>query len=278
MTGGLGNQMFIYALYLRMRRHHPNTRIDLSDMMHYDVHYGYEIPSVFNTPHTEFCLPRWAKKVMEFLFFRTILERHEHGSLKHYDGPVYWPLVYYKGFYQRLDYLSGIENEVRKTFCFDIHKTSKETQEMLRRIEADKTAVSLHVRRGDYMLPQHYASVGCVCNIEYFKKAIEQANALIEQPHYYIFSDDPSWVRENLPVTGAVYINWNKGTSSWQDMMLMAQCRHHIICNSTFSWWGAWLGTHEKSVIICPNQWRADDGGDVPLYPSEWIRIKYHSI
>jgi hypothetical protein len=69
VTGGLGNQMFIYAFYLRMKKYYPKVRIDLSDMMHYKVHYGYEMHRVFNLPHTEFCINQPLKKVIEFLFF-----------------------------------------------------------------------------------------------------------------------------------------------------------------------------------------------------------------
>ena len=74
MTGGLGNQMFIYAMYLKMRAVFPDTKIDLSDMVHYRVHYGYEMNKVFNLPRTEFRINRSLKKIIEFLLFKTILE------------------------------------------------------------------------------------------------------------------------------------------------------------------------------------------------------------
>ena len=77
VTGGLGNQMFIYAFYLRMKKYYPKVRIDLSDMMHYKVHYGYEMHRVFNLPHTEFCINQPLKKVIEFLFFKKIYERKQ---------------------------------------------------------------------------------------------------------------------------------------------------------------------------------------------------------
>ena len=69
MTGGLGNQMFIYAFYLKMKKLFPHTKIDLSDMMHYHVHHGYEMNRVFALPHVEFCMNRTGKKILEFLFF-----------------------------------------------------------------------------------------------------------------------------------------------------------------------------------------------------------------
>lgn len=75
--------------------------------------------------------------------------------------------------------------------------------------------------------------------LPYYKNAIAEMENRITGPSYYVFSDDISWVKENIPLKKAVYVTWNKGEDSWQDMMLMSHCRHHIICNSTFSWWGA---------------------------------------
>ena len=274
MTGGLGNQMFIYALYLRMKHHHPKTHIDLSDMQHYHVHHGYEMNHVFRLPQTELCMPQWVKKTMEILFFRVILERHEHGSLRHYDGSVYWPLVYYKGFYQNLAYLEGYEEEIRRTFTFDLSKASSRSLAWADRISADPQSVSLHVRRGDYLQPEHYKSIGCVCQLPYYVRAVAKMNDCVEQPHYYVFTDDMQWVNENLPIKDATYIDWNRSKDSWQDMMLMSRCHHHIICNSTFSWWGAWLNAGKETIVVCPDHWYADDKGNIPLYPSNWIRVE----
>lgn len=273
MTGGLGNQMFIYALYLRMRRRYPHTRIDLSDMMHYRAHNGYELPRVFRTPPSEVCLPRWVKKIVEFLFFRTILERHERGSLRHYDGPVRWPLVYYKGFYQRTAYLEGIEDEVRQVFRFHEEQASARTQALLRQIEGDAHAVSLHVRRGDYQQEPFYSTIGCVCTETYYLRAIEALRQRVPGMHCYVFSDDPGWVRARLALPEAVYVDWNHGPDSWQDMMLMLACRHHIIANSTFSWWAAWLGSGQGRITVAPARWYAGQPLAPDLYPAHWLRV-----
>ena len=273
MTGGLGNQMFIYALYLRMKSRYPNTHIDLSDMMHYHIHHGYEMNRVFGLPKEEVIWPQWAKKLLEVFLFRIILERHEHGSLRHYDGRVCWPWVYYKGFYQKLIYLEGYEDEIRKTFTFDLTKASERSRLMAEQMDADSKSVSLHVRRGDYLKEKHFASVGCICQLPYYQEALGKMETLVEQPHYYVFSDDMQWVKDNLPLDHVTYIDWNRGEDSWQDMMLMTHCRHHIICNSTFSWWGAWLNNQHGGVVVCPDHWYAGDHGQVPLYPTDWVRV-----
>lgn len=86
------------------------------------------------------------------------------------------------------------------------------------------------------------------------------------------FSDDIAWVKENLPLPKAFFIDWNKGTESWQDMMLMSRCRHHIICNSTFSWWGAWLNPRENKTVIMPERWfRHCETPDI--CPDKWIKV-----
>lgn len=153
MTGGLGNQMFIYAFYMKMKRLFSNTRIDLSDMMHYHVHNGYELHRIFQQlPEDEFCMPQKTKKVIEFLFFKTILERKQDlTTLRAFFKRRLWPLVYFKGFYQDERYFKDIEDEVRGAFAFNTALCNEKTLRMLRQIEADEDAVSLHVRRGDYL-------------------------------------------------------------------------------------------------------------------------------
>ena len=143
---------------------------------------------------------------------------------------------------------------------------------MLKQIEVDDQAVSIHIRRGDYLLPRHWANTGSVCQLPYYKNAIAEMENRITGPSYYVFSDDISWVKENIPLKKAVYVTWNKGEDSWQDMMLMSHCRHHIICNSTFSWWGAWLNPRKEKIVIAPCRWFQHK--ETPdMYPKEWIKV-----
>ena len=132
VTGGLGNQMFIYAFYLRMKKYYPKVRIDLSDMMHYKVHYGYEMHRVFNLPHTEFCINQPLKKVIEFLFFKKIYERKQApNSLRAFEKKYFWPLLYFKGFYQSERFFADIKDEVRESFTFDKNKANSRSLNML---------------------------------------------------------------------------------------------------------------------------------------------------
>lgn len=272
ITGGLGNQMFIYAFYMQMKKHFSDTRLDLSDMVHYKVHHGYEMHRVFNLPKVEFCINQILKKVIEFLFFKTILERKQNHSMEAYQKKYRWPFVYFKGFYQSERYFSEISNEIRSTFTFNLDIANSRSLAMMKKIDADENAISLHIRRGDYLNPEHYDSIGCICQLPYYQNAICAMNKNLARPSYYVFSDDIAWVKDNIKLPQATYIDWNKGKDSWQDMMLMSHCRHHIICNSTFSWWGAWLNPRKDKTVLCPEKWF--NHSEAPyIYPSTWIKI-----
>ena len=273
MIGGLGNQMFIYAFYLKMKHHYPDTNIDLSDMVHYKVHNGYEMNRIFDLSQTEFCINRTLKKILEFLFFKKIYERRQDPStLYPYEKRYFWPLLYFKGLYQTERFFFDIKDDVRKAFSFNLNIANPESLELLKQIEVDDQAVSIHIRRGDYLLPRHWANTGSVCQLPYYKNAIAEMENRITGPSYYVFSDDISWVKENIPLKKAVYVTWNKGEDSWQDMMLMSHCRHHIICNSTFSWWGAWLNPRKEKIVIAPCRWFQHK--ETPdMYPKEWIKV-----
>ncbi len=272
VTGGLGNQMFMYALYIAMKKTFPNTRLDLSDMQHYHAHHGYEMNHVFNLPKTEFCINQKLKKVLEFLFFKTILERKQKGSLDAYRKPIAWPFIYFKGFYQSERYFKDVEADVRKVFTFNSALFNEKSKALLQLLEKDECSVSLHVRRGDYLQPKFWKNNGSVCQLPYYHNAVKAMAQHVASPHYYVFSDDIEWVRENLPLPHATFIDWNKGKESWQDMMLMSHCRHNIICNSTFSWWGAWLNAHPGKIVVTPNRWYAS-GDDPYIVPKGWLRV-----
>ena len=266
MAGGLGNQMFIYAMYLSMhKRFGESVRIDISDILHLHPHNGYELHDVFCLPPCEFRANRLLKKVLEGTLFRIILERHQHGSMKAYREPIYWPWIYYKGFYQNERYFADVEQEVRQAFTFIAKKANHQSRLLMERLQADPYAVSIHVRRGDYVSPQYWQNMGQYTSKIYFLNALERMRALVPQAHFYVFSDDLLWVRQNLPLSDATFVDWNMGKDSWQDMMLMSLCRHNIICNSTFSWWGAWLNGNPEKTVLAPDRWSL-------LYPTPYLK------
>ena len=164
MTGGLGNQMFIYAFYLRMKKRHTNTRIDLSDMMHYNVHHGYEMHRVFNLPKTEFCINQPLKKVIEFLFFKKIYERKQDpSSLLPFDKKYLWPLLYFKGFYQSERFFADMENDIRIAFTFNSDLFNEKTQAMLTQIKHNLSNHKTLQRMSDYRNEQMDRAAFLLC-------------------------------------------------------------------------------------------------------------------
>ncbi len=274
MTGGLGNQMFIYAMYLDMhKRFGDNVKIDITNLLHYHVHYGYELRKIFHIPPCEFHTSRIVKKLLECTIFRIILERHQHGSMDAYRNPLRWPFIYYKGFYQNERYFKDVEQEVRKAFTFDESMFNERSQLCLEHLRRNPKSVSIHVRRGDYTEPKHWLKLGQYASTTYFLNAIERMSKLLPGAQYYVFSDDLQWVRDNLPLENAIYVDWNTGEDSWQDMMLMSNCRHNIISNSTFSWWGAWLNNNPDKIVMVPKRWNSSQMS-TDLAPASWIPIE----
>ena len=167
-------------------------------MVHYRIHHGYEMNRVFNLPHIEKCYPQKLKKVIEFLFFKTILERKLKDPFSAYKKSSIWPLVYYKGFYQTEKYFKDIDDDIRSAFTFNTELITDKNRMLESEILSNSNAVSLHVRRGDYLQPKHWNAIGCVCRKEYYNNAIAEIRKRINSPHFYVFSDDIDWVKENF--------------------------------------------------------------------------------
>ena len=179
--------------------------------------------------------------------------------------------IYISGYWQNLLYFNSVHEIIRKDFDF-VTTASSQNQEMARFISGCN-AVSLHVRRGDYLeSPIH----GC-CDLAYYRKAASIISNSQSDPCFFIFSDDILWVRNNLQLYEKhVFVDINNDSNkSYEDLRLMSLCRHHIIANSTFSWWGAWLGAQE-GITIAPARWMSDPSNgpsSETLLPSHWLKI-----
>lgn len=133
-------------------------------------------------------------------------------------------------------------------------------------------SVSVHVRRGDYQTPGHYERLGCICTEAYYRNAAELMKKKVGNPKFYVFSDEPEWVKAHLRLGDTTFVDWNRGNDSWQDMLLMRHCRHNIVCNSSFSWWGAWLNDNQGKIVVAPDRWFGKN--DHPdIVPEGWLRV-----
>lgn len=133
--------------------------------------------------------------------------------------------------------------------------------------------ICLHVRRGDYVTDSIARQHVGTCSIEYYKVAIDYIADRIDNPVFIVFSDDILWARENIPIDFPVYyMTHNNSETDYEDLRLMSQCTHFITANSSFSWWGAWLGDYEDKIVVCPQRWY-NDGTKNDIIPERWVKI-----
>lgn len=174
---------------------------------------------------------------------------------------------YISGYFQSPGYFSSIREILLEEFQLKYESTPAYLK-MKKRIDG-KESIAIHVRRGDYV------DAGVNLPWEYYRKAMGYMEEKLTKPVYYIFSDEISWVKEKLGTdVNVVYVNEARNMTDCEELSLMRQCRHFIISNSSFSWWGAWLGTYQGKIVVAPNRWtQGNEIRDVIL--QEWIKIEY---
>jgi hypothetical protein len=176
--------------------------------------------------------------------------------------------LYLVGYWQTYRIAAAVEDQVRREFAFR-EPAAGRNAEVLARIAATSQPVSLHIRRGDYTLA---VEGNLALPMTYYQDAIRAMREKLANPTFFVFSDDPGFARANLPHDlPAVYIDHNDDYTSFEDLRLMSGCHHHILANSSFSWWGAWLNTRRDKTVFAPRQWLRLPGSSYPeLTPPEW--------
>lgn len=167
-------------------------------------------------------------------------------------------------------YFESISDEIKNIFVFP-EVVDSVNRQILVRISRN-TSVSIHIRRGDYNNHINSSMFGSVCNADFYRRALAEIQKRIPEFLLVVFSNDHSWARENIQYENSVFVDWNGGRNSWIDMYLMTNCDHNIICNSTFSWWGAWLNSNPDKIVICPDRFISTDY-ETQVFPESWIKI-----
>lgn len=263
--GGLGNQMFQYALYRSLITSGKTVKADISPFV-YDKKREFvldKFPNVkmdllskseFDEVYKKYRKRSFVVKCLNKLLPPTdfyYIEKFEgmfHKSIFHKDNKII------DGYFQNEKYFIQNKAMIREELSFP-KVSSKVLARISEDLEKENNSVSIHIRRGDYLeLDDLY---GGICTLDYYQKAIEYIEKKIETPKYYIVSDDIDWVKENLKIENATYINREifDYYEDWYDMYIMRRCHHNIIANSSFSWWGAWLNEHEDKIVIRPEKW-----------------------
>lgn len=287
ILGGLGNQMFQYAAgrALSISRSAP-LRLDISDFSGYGPHHGFELMQVFSCPVTlagpedvravlGWQSSRLVRRLVVCPALRFLRNRHfvAEPHFHHWPGIRDVPLpCYLRGYWQSERYFSNVAQTLRMDFTFRQPLTGRNL-ELAEKIGA-ANAVSLHVRRGDYASNPKTLAMHGVCPLGYYEAAIKYIVERVETPHFFVFSDDMEWVRGNLIIDHpCAYVDHNSGAESYNDMRLMSLCRHHIIANSSFSWWGAWLNLRPEKLVVAPKRWFANGNNVKDLLPSGWVSL-----
>ncbi|MCI9096711.1 MAG: alpha-1,2-fucosyltransferase [Lachnospiraceae bacterium] len=289
MTGGLGNQMFQYALYLKLCSMGREVKFD--DITEYELDnarpvmlwaFGLTYPRADQEEINKITdgFLKLSHRIRRKLFGRKSLEYQEKNC--NYDPQVLQrDPAYLTGYFQSEKYFMDVEEQVRRAFTFSEGIWKGQDEEIRRKMQnflgqiQGCESVSVHVRRGDYLEKEEI--YGGICTEAYYKSAIEYMQRKRKESRFFLFSNDPEWVREwvNANYRGDnrfVIIEGTQEETGYLDLFLMSRCKNHIIANSSFSWWGAWLDENPRKRVIAPAKW-ANNQEFVDIYWEGMIKI-----
>lgn len=181
-------------------------------------------------------------------------------------------IYYYEGYFQNEKYFKHYRKELLQQFSLRPTELLDEKNSQILEQIKEANSVSIHIRRGDYVTLESANKFHGTCSLEYYEKAIEYIAKNVKNPHFFVFSDDIDWVQTNLKINYPyTVIDFNQEKNHF-DLELMKNCKHNILANSSFSWWGAWLNENPEKIVISPKNWIvANQKCDV--VPSEWIKL-----
>jgi glycosyl transferase family 11 len=298
LIGGLGNQMFQYAAGKALaERHRVPLALDISGFRDYPLRAflldRLRVPEATSIVPAEprkpnqknFARARWKARI-DRVFGKAGLPKLGQSPNEyrephfHYD-PVFeclGPQTAIFGYFQSERYFSSIADSLRDWFS-PRQPLSEGATAALAQIQLSRLPVSVHVRRGDYLNPSTMEVHG-ILGSPYYRAAIDRIeSALGSKVDYFVFSDDAAAAEQVLDFLPTSRFNHVRGDPKhpWEDMTLMSRCRHHVIANSSFSWWGAWLNSSPEKVVIAPRAWFTQTGlrlrDTCDLYPPDWVQL-----
>ena len=268
---GLGNQMFQYAFYKNLLKRGRNVKADISAYIKPDM-MPFELPDVFPDIKLEYCNPNIKERYLQERQDKVYIEEPPKGDVKVTFRQELLEMEngYIEGFHCSYRYPEMIRQELLEDFTFPYQKNERlcELKELLEQRET----VGVHIRRGDFLNPKYRREIGSICTDEYYAQAIAYIKKACPNTVFCFFSNDMEWVKSNMKEENAIYIEKDMFTEygDWYDMFLMSKCKHNIIPNSTFGWWGAWLNRNPDKIVIAPKRWR-NRWEAVDWCPPEWV-------
>ena len=279
LIGGLGNQMFQYAagrsianrlgeqLYLDVRKfkgYKPHQfvldRFDIRAKIASDL-------ELRNWPLIRGLLSKFLQKIGTKTRWYT-----ERNFFYDPTSKLIQKNSLIDGYFQSRNYFEDISDILKMEFKPKV-RLSKINSNLLKQIH-NSESVMVHIRRGDYVNNSRALNFHGVCSTDYYKNAISFVEKSRSNLHFYVFSNDFDWAKQLFYTKKNVtFVDGNENLPE-VDLFLMSQCKHHIIANSTFSWWGAWLGNTEMQIVVAPSPWFKKSGLERDLIPSNWVLIK----
>lgn len=278
LLGGLGNQMFQYAAG-RALAERTGTRLRLdATFIAIEAHRRYALDDL----QIKAKVVRRPQRTVQQLEDRAIddeyiARRFKATRVSEIDSLFRDELAdapanpYLTGYWQSERYFESIFESIRAEF--QLRRWGAEAKLAEARIKQAENSVAVHVRRGDYAFLEQTRRLFGLMPQEYYSNASELIRDRVGACQYFVFSDEPDWCRENLVLPGPVEV-LSGSTSAPEDIHLIASCDHAIIANSSYSWWGAWLGETDESIIVAPIKWTDElehDSSD--KVPSRWLRV-----
>ncbi len=278
VSGGLGNQMFQYACGKALAlRNNDRLALDLSwyetpgrrnfQLKHFDIKYDPCDNAGLLSLKNAHKFRRFGEKVLHGNH-----RVREHGT--GYNGTVCNAKgnLYLQGYWQSEKYFSDCRDAITEDFRLadEPDDTNRAWADKIR--QADN-AVSLHIRRGDYITVPENQTIFMELSADYYKNSLKIMEALSGSMSLFIFTNDIPWAQENLKYDAPMFfVDANNEENGYKDMHLMSLCDHNIIANSTFSWWGAWLNKNRDKIVIAPRKWfKKEDMNHNDIIPDEWI-------
>jgi hypothetical protein len=291
LRGGLGNQMFQYAAGRRLALvNKAPLKLDLQwfeKVPPGDTERRFEL-GIF-AGERQIASPEeirdlrgidtggWPKLAKAFLKRTGLMVKRSWVREKHYHfDPEVLDLrgdFYLDGYWHSESYFADARETIVKDFALRTapDAANRECAGVIEAVEA----VSMHIRRGDYVTNPAAGRYHGVSPLEYYQAAVAEVAAKLRAPHFFAFSDDPDWVKANLRIAAPLTcVEHNGPEKAYEDLRLMTLCRHHIIANSSFSWWGAWLSRNPEKIVVAPRRWFNSDEIDTrDLIPASWLRL-----
>ncbi|WP_139709049.1 alpha-1,2-fucosyltransferase [Aeromonas allosaccharophila] len=283
MSGGLGNQLFQWATFYSLsKKSGVPYFIDISHYARNGDHGGFrldnlqlgELPIVMKSNLSKYLFEKViCRACLHWPKVSSISRKFVHEGLLDSDHIPVIPDGVYMGFWQSHKYFYSCWDDLKKIVI--PKKISPRVKMLLEKMEHERV-LSVHVRKGDYLTNKKANKAHGLCSLSFYRQALSYMKDVTDTRSVFVFSDNIAMAREELSFELSQFENveFIEGNTQEEDLFLMSRAYHHIIANSSFSWWGAWLGEHKEQVVISPTPWyniKPKYSSDPSL--STWVRI-----